>query len=682
MTGMNRRWLMVFLVPSLAGAVAGGCQQAQFKPEQPPPDVRYEAPIARVVKDYEELPGRTDAIVKVQVRSRVSGYMTNSYFKDGTYVEKDAKLFEIDTRPFTADRDRAKGTVDQLEAHLHRAEKSYNRAKNLLARGSVSPEEYDQYEADYKETAATLEVAKANLRLAELNMEWTEVQSPCSGLLSRRLVDPGNLVKADETILTSIVSLDPLYVYFDPADSTMLKIRRLIQQRRARNESEHDVPVKIFLADEDEKKDLPHQGTIDFYDNQVDVNTGTMQFRAKLRNVDHFIAPGLFVRVRLPIGDDHPAVMIREQALERDQDRKKVWLLGYDLRLMSSLEQVSEIPTEDENDCELRLMSSVKHVSEIPRVGKDLKIVAAVGDVLHIRLFKGDGTMVLDTDEKRLTKPARQIADLKKRIEGLWPPHKLTPSEKGGVITAVTAIVGHARSNLVVVADVKDVLHFRFFDSHGKMVVDTDEKRLTKQAPQLQELRKQLKEKEFGPDRELPGSEKIELTGIEKMRFVTAVASIVGHTAFLTRKDATAKADLLMEAIGSGIAVPRYVSAGVARDGYLEIKEGIEPDDLVVVEGLQKLGPGIVVTYKPANPDSLATPENARPEEKAGPVAAALGPANNPTSAQVNATRLSEPASQVGQVFRRGEIPSRSPVPAGSSPRQTQRPPRGPRAAH
>jgi len=574
---------MVLLVPSLACAGVGGCQQAQFKPEQPPPDVRFEAPIARVVKDYEDLPGRTDAIVKVQVRSRVSGYMTNSYFKDGTYVEKDAKLFEIDARPFMADRDRAKGTVDQLEAHLHRLERSYNRAKNLLSRGSVSPEEFDQYEADYKETAAQLEVAKANLHLAELNMEWTEVRSPCSGLLSRRMTDPGNLVKADDTILTSIVSLDPLYVYFDPADSTMLKIRRLIQQRKARNESEHDVPVTILLADEDERKDAPHEGTIDFTDNQVDVSTGTLQFRAKLRNVDHFIAPGLFVRVRLPIGDDHPAVMIREQALERDQDRKKVWLLGYDLLWTAP----------------------VKEASAIPAKGK----------------------------------------------------------------------------NQFVVAEVNNVLHFRCFDSAGNLVVDTNEKKLTEKARQIDDLRQQRKD--LGPGRELPGKTVIELSGGEKIRLASAVALIVGRPALLTRKDTTRNAAAASDSIANCIAVPRYVNAGVARDGYLEIKEGIEPDDLVVVEGMQKLGPGIVVKYKPAELDSLASSEITPSPAKLGPMAAALQPAQNLGSARVDAGRLPEPGNPLGPVDGRAEISRRPPVPAGASPtRQQERASVAPGASH
>jgi len=576
---MKRHWLMVFLVPSLVGAAASGCQQSQPKPEMPPPEVRYELPITGPVKDYEDLPGRTDAIVKVQVRSRVSGYMNGSYFKDGTYVEKDAKLFEIDTRPFMADRDRAKGTVDQLDAHLHRLERSYNRAKNLLSRGSVSPEEFDQYEADYKETAAQLEVAKANLHLAELNLEWTDVRAPSAGLLSRRLVDPGNLVRADDTILTSIVSLDPLYVYFDPADSTMLKLRRLIQQRKAKHESEHDVPVRIFLPDEDEKSDSPHEGTIDFTDNQVDANTGTMTFRAKLRNVDHFIAPGLFVRVRLPIGDEHPAVMIREQAMERDQDKKRVWLLADDL-----------------------VVSSASNAVGITAKGK----------------------------------------------------------------------------NLVVVAAVKDVLHFRFFDGQGRMVVDTNEARLAQRADKIKSLRKDLDEKKLWPPHELTGSEKGEV--------VSAVASIVGHSALLTRSDIAADADP-NERI-TCIAVPRYVTPGVARDGSLEIKEGVNSDDLVIVEGMQKLRPGIVVSFKRAKPAGAAAAfENTAPPRTTRPVDAARGPLANPSGPPVKASTpplsaaISEPANRLGQVRRRDEAARSLPGPAFSSPRQPQRHAPGPRAS-
>lgn len=321
---MNRQSLILMALPLLLCLAASGCQQAQSKPLASTPIAVYDLPVTQVVTDYEEFPGQTDSIIYVQVRARVSGYMTNVYFKDGTYVEKDAKLFEIDPRPFMADRDRARGTVQQLEAHLTRLEREYNRAKNLMTRGSISAEEHDRYEADYRESVANLEVAKANLQLAELNLEWTEVRAPCSGLLSRRMVDPGNLVKADDTVLTSIVSLDPLYVYFDVHEQAMLRIRRLIQQGKVKAQSEREVPVQISLSDE---KDYPHEGIVDFTDNRVDINTGTLRFRARINNPKHFISPGLFVKIRLPIGDPHPALMIREQALITDQGERKVFVV-------------------------------------------------------------------------------------------------------------------------------------------------------------------------------------------------------------------------------------------------------------------------------------------------------------------------------------------------------------------
>ena len=253
------------------------------------------------------------------------------YFKDGTMIEKDAKLFQIDPRAYQADLHRAEGTVNQFESHVERLKKEYGRAKNLLASRSVSQEEHDRYKADYDEAMASLEVARANRDLASLNLEWTEVRAPISGMLGRRMVDPGNLVKADTTVLTSIVSLDPLYVYFDVHEQAMLRIKRLMQEGKLklRAQGEKAVPVQIGLADE---TDFPHQGIVDFTDNRVDLNTGTLRFRARIDNPpdehgNRFIVPGLFVRVRLPIGDPHPALMVREQAMVTDQGRKTVYVL-------------------------------------------------------------------------------------------------------------------------------------------------------------------------------------------------------------------------------------------------------------------------------------------------------------------------------------------------------------------
>ncbi len=304
----------------------------QSGPVRTTPIAVYDLPITRVVTDFEEFPGQTDSIYSVQVRARVSGYMTNVYFKDGSMVQKEDKLFEIDPRMYKADLDRAKGTVEQYEAHLARLDKEYHRAKNLLAKRSISQEEYDRYESDYKEAVANVEVARANRDLAALNLEWTEVRAPISGLLSRRMVDPGNLIKSDDTQLTSIVSLDPLYVYFDVHEQAMLRLKRLLQQGKlsqVKAQGDKAVPVLIGLSDEDS---FPHKGIVDFTDNRVDLNTGTLRFRAKIdnpadQNGNRFIVPGLFVRVRLPIGDPHSALMIREQALVTDQGRKTVFVI-------------------------------------------------------------------------------------------------------------------------------------------------------------------------------------------------------------------------------------------------------------------------------------------------------------------------------------------------------------------
>jgi multidrug efflux system membrane fusion protein len=324
---------MVLALPLLACAAATGCQQAQSGQARPVPIAVYDLPVTRVVTDYEEFPGDIDTPYSVQVTARVSGYLNDPvYFKDGTMVEKDAKLFQIDPRMYQADLARAEGTVAQYEAHVERLKREHARAKNLLSSRSVSQEEYDRYKADYDEAVANLEVARANRDLAKLNLEWTEVRAPISGLLSRRLVDPGNLVRADTTVMTSIVSLDPLYVYFDVHEQAMLRIKRLMQQGKLKLQAQGEkaVPVDLGLADE---KDFPHRGVVDFTDNRVDLNTGTLRFRARIDNPadahgNRFIVPGLFVRVRLPIGDPHPALMIPEKSLVTDQGRKKIFVIA------------------------------------------------------------------------------------------------------------------------------------------------------------------------------------------------------------------------------------------------------------------------------------------------------------------------------------------------------------------
>jgi len=325
---MDRRWCAGLLLLAGTAGVAG-CGQASSQtgpPPQPDPVVTYDTPISQVVTDYEEFPGRTEATYTVEVRARVSGYLKRVYFQDGQEVRQGDGLFMIDPRPFQATLDRTKGAHEQAEAHSQRLNNEYRRAKLLYEQGrSISREEFDRYAFDHAEAEAALSTAKANMDLAALDLDWTKVTADLPegmvGRLSRRMVDPGNLVKADDTMMTTIVTQDPLHVYFDVHEQAMLKIGHLVQEGKI---DPAKIPVDISLSDE---QGFPHRGIVNFTDNRVDVNTGTLRFRAELKNPNYLIKPGLFVRVRVTIGDPHPAIMIHEQSLQTDQSQKKVFLL-------------------------------------------------------------------------------------------------------------------------------------------------------------------------------------------------------------------------------------------------------------------------------------------------------------------------------------------------------------------
>jgi membrane fusion protein, multidrug efflux system len=326
----------LLLLAGMAGVA--GCGQANSQTARPPTQVTevvYDSPITQVVTDYEDFPGWTEAIYTVDVRARVSGYLKRVYFRDGQETSKDDLLFLIDPRPFQATLDRQKSALEQADAHAKRLNNEYRRAKLLFEQGrSISREEFDRYAFDHAEAEAALSTARANVDLAQLDLDWTQVKADLpdgvTGRLGRRMVDPGNLVKADDTMMTTIVSQDPLYVYFDVHEQAMLRIRRLLQEGKLKARSEKEVSLLVALSDEkdsDGNNLYPHEGIVDFTDNRVDINTGTLRFRAKLSNPDGLISPRLFVKVRLPIGEAHPALMVREQALQSDQGLKKVIVL-------------------------------------------------------------------------------------------------------------------------------------------------------------------------------------------------------------------------------------------------------------------------------------------------------------------------------------------------------------------
>lgn len=326
---MGRR-LALAVIAASAGVLVG-CEAEKPKLAETKPQVVIVSPaIYDEVVDYEDFTGRTDAVFSVDVRARVTGYLDKVHFKDGDEVKEKDLLFEIDPRPYQAELARTEGTILQGEAHLKRLDADFERVKKLYNRGGASREEYDKVTGDRSEGVAAVAIATSARDLAKLNVEFTRVTAPISGRLSRRLVDPGNLVMQDQTILTSIVSLDPMYVYFDIDERTLLQIRRLIREGRVRTRQEAEVSVLVGLSDEE---GFPHKGSINFSDNKVDPATGTLRVRGmidnpKIRNTNsRVLSPGLFARVRLPIGSPHKETLVPEDAIATDQGRKYLYVV-------------------------------------------------------------------------------------------------------------------------------------------------------------------------------------------------------------------------------------------------------------------------------------------------------------------------------------------------------------------
>ena len=311
----------------LACTISTGCTKAKPAVASTKPDeVLVALPTSDMIIDYEEFIGHLDSVYAVDVTARVTGYLDQANFNDGDEVEKGALLFTIDPRTYKATYDQTNAQVDQGIAHLNRTTADHRRADALLQRNAIGREEYDRIQGDYAESQASVGMAKAMLDTAKLNLDWTKVTAPISGRLSRRMVDPGNLIKADTTLLTTIVSLDPMYVSFDIDERTTLRIRRMIADGKMKSRTEVQIPIYVGLSDEE---DFPHAGTINFSDNKIDSATGTLRIRGTLPNngKPRLLSPGMFARVRLPVGMPHQSTLIAEQAIGTDQGRKFVFVV-------------------------------------------------------------------------------------------------------------------------------------------------------------------------------------------------------------------------------------------------------------------------------------------------------------------------------------------------------------------
>ncbi len=315
------------VLATLGLTLALGCRREQPAPApKRPPEVLYSQPVEDEVTDFEDFTGRMEASKTVEVRARVTGYLEKILFEDGAEVPEGAPLFEIDPRPYKAALEKSQGALAQAVARAKRAEANYQRKEALYGRQTISREEFDIALDEFAEARAAIDVAEAERDMADLNLGFTKVKAEIGGRISRRMVDVGNLVRADETPLTTIVAIDKLYVYFDVDERTLLRLRRLVQEGRMPSRREAEVPILAALADDDEFR---LRGVIDFSENRLEPNTGTLQLRAVIDNPrPHMLSPGLFMRVRLPIGSPRKALMIAERAVGSDQGQKFLYVLN------------------------------------------------------------------------------------------------------------------------------------------------------------------------------------------------------------------------------------------------------------------------------------------------------------------------------------------------------------------
>jgi RND family efflux transporter MFP subunit len=309
-----------------------GCAHDAPPATKPTPEVTVAKPVVDQVTDYFEFPGCTEAVSEVEIRARVTGYVVKVNFEDGQEVKACQELFEIDPRPYRAALDRARGDLARLEAARDKAEAALARSERLRLAGAESDEEYEQNVANVKEVKAGIESAKAAITQAALELEFTKIISPIDGRVSKARIKEGNLIQsggASSALLTTVVTTDPIYVCFNLDELALLRYqelaRKLGQDLRPSRLKDLKLPVEIGLGNEE---DFPHVGVLDFTDNKIDRTTGTLHVRAVFENTGEYLTPGLFVRVRIPFGSPHKALLVSERAIGRDQRQKFVLVVN------------------------------------------------------------------------------------------------------------------------------------------------------------------------------------------------------------------------------------------------------------------------------------------------------------------------------------------------------------------
>ena len=316
---------------ALAAVLVVAACRSSPPPAPPPPKVKVVQPVVKEITEWDEYTARLDAVESVEVRPRVSGYLQSIHFQDGTLVKKGDLLFRIDPRPYDAALHRAEADLELAKSRQALAKKNFARAADLLKSHAISQEESDIRESNLRQAEASVEEAQAAVDAARLDVEFTRVSAPVAGRVGRKLVTEGNLINGgvgtQGTLLTTIVSLDPIYAYFEADEGSLLKYSRLAATGQRPSSRDYKNPVHVALADEE---DFPHEGAMDFVDNQVDRGTGTIVGRALLPNPDLSLIPGLFARLRLPGSGQYQATLLPDEAISSDQSQKFVYVVDGD----------------------------------------------------------------------------------------------------------------------------------------------------------------------------------------------------------------------------------------------------------------------------------------------------------------------------------------------------------------
>jgi RND family efflux transporter MFP subunit len=306
---------------------AAGCERGATQQRPPPPSVTVARVEQKEIVEQQEFTGRIEPVESVEIRPKISGYIEEVKFQSGQLVKKGDVLFVIDSRWHQAAFNQRQGEFEQAEVRLENASREADRTPQLLTNRAISVEEADARQSRYQEAKAALLAAQAALQSATLDLDNTQVRAPIAGRVSRALRTEGNYVNGgtgDANILTTLVSVDPVYAYVDMDENSLLKFNALARSKKFETDGEDQIPADLELGDE---TDFPHHGHIESFDNRLSAETGSILLRAVFTNPDGRIVPGLFARVRVPLSERHRALLVEEKAIGTDQAQKFVLAL-------------------------------------------------------------------------------------------------------------------------------------------------------------------------------------------------------------------------------------------------------------------------------------------------------------------------------------------------------------------